>query len=107
MVASGNMTGTNLDNYYSSFISFCSMRTVILLAELNNIEIRTGDIRNAYLTARNTEKIVFNSGTGFSPFKYTVRLLLIKTALYGLKSSGARLHSSLSYSLTALNLSLT
>ena len=63
MVASGNMTGPNLNTYYSSVISLRSVRTIVFLAELNNIETCTGDIRNTYLTARNNEKIVLNSGT--------------------------------------------
>ena len=51
MVVSVNMTGHNIDSYYASVISLCSMRTVVLLAELNNIDTRTGGISNAYLTA--------------------------------------------------------
>ena len=52
MVASGNMTGPNLDTYYSSVISLHSESTVVLLDVLNVINIRTGVISNAYLTAR-------------------------------------------------------
>ena len=59
------MTGPNPDTYYSSVISLCSMRTVVFLAELNNIETRPGYNSNDYLTAHTTENIVFNSGTNF------------------------------------------
>ena len=52
MVASVNMTGPNLDTYYSSFIPPHSKKTVVLLDVLNVIKIRTDDISNAYLTAR-------------------------------------------------------
>ena len=69
------------------------MRTVFFLSELNNIETCTVDISNAYLTARTTENIVFNAGTKFAPFGHAGHLLIIKTVLYGLKSSGARFHS--------------
>ena len=62
MVASVNMTGPNLDTYYSRVISLRSVGSVVFLSELNNIETRTGDISNAYLTAHTTEKILFNSG---------------------------------------------
>ena len=44
------------------------MRTVVFLAELNDIEIRTYDISNTYLTAFTKEKIVFNSGPELAPF---------------------------------------
>ena len=102
MVPAGNMTGPNIDTYYSSVISLRSMHTIIFLAELNDIKIFTGDISNAYLTACTTEKIVFDSIPYFSPSVHVVHLLLIKNALYGLKTSGARFHSLLSDYLTAL-----
>ena len=102
MVASGNMTRTNIDSYYSSVISLQSMSTFVFLDELNDIEICTGDISNAYLTARTIAKIYFDSGPKFYPFGHTGHLLLIKTALFGIKSLGARFHSHLSDSLTAL-----
>ena len=100
-VASSNMTWPNIDTYYYIVISLRSMRTIVFLAELNNIETHTCDISNAYLTARNTEKIVFNAGTDFSPFGNAGHLLLTKTSLYGLKGSGVSFHSLLSYLLKA------
>ena len=63
MVASGNMTGTNLDTYSYSVISLCSMRTVFFFSEWKNIDIRTGYIINDYLTARTTDNTVFNAGS--------------------------------------------
>ena len=62
MVASGNMTGPNLETFYSIVISLHSIPTIVLLSELKNIERRTYDISNAHLTARTKENIVFNSG---------------------------------------------
>ena len=62
MVPSGNITGPNIENYFSSVISLISVRTVAFLAELYNIETRTGGIINAYLNAHNRENIVFNTG---------------------------------------------
>ena len=81
--------------YYSSVISLHSMRTVFFLAELNNIETRTGDISNTYRTARTTENILFNAVPEFAPFVHAGHLKLIKTALYGIKSSFVRFHSCL------------
>ena len=102
MVASINMTGTNIDTYYSSSISLRSIRTVVFLSGLNNIETHTGNTSNAYLTARTNDKIVFNAGPKCAPFGRSGHLILINTALYGLKSYGARFHSRLSDDLTAL-----
>ena len=81
MVASGNMTGTNLDTYYSIVVSLHSVRTVVFLSELNNIDIRNSDIINAYLTALTTKKNFFKTGPEFAPFEHSGHLLLIKTAL--------------------------
>ena len=65
MVASVNMTGPNIDTYYSSVIPLCSMRTVVFLAELKNIETCTGDISNSYFTSSTIYKILFNDGPDF------------------------------------------
>ena len=94
MVESGNITGTNIDTYCFSVISLRSIRTVVFLYELNNIDTRTGDTSNAHLNARTTEK--------FAPFGHYGHLLLKTTALYVLKSYGARFHSRFSDDLTAL-----
>ena len=102
MVASVNMTGPNIDTYYSSVIPLCSMRTVVFLAELKNIETCTGDISNSYFTSSTIYKILFNAGPDFSPFRHTSHLLHIKTLLYDLRGSGSRFHYCLSDALTAL-----
>ena len=81
MVASENVTGNNLGTYYSSFISLRYVHTVVFLVELNDIEIRTGDIINSYLTVCTTENIFFNAGAEFAPFVHVGHLLLINTAL--------------------------
>ena len=92
MAASGNMNGTNFEIHYSSIISICSMRTVVFLDELNNTKTHTGDIINAYLNERTTEKILFNAGSDFVPFGHDCHLLLIRNALYGLNIYGYRFH---------------
>ena len=78
------------------------MRTVVLLSDLNNIETCTGDISNAYLNSHTIEKIVFNTGPEFATFGHAGHLILIKTTLYGLKNSSARLHYVLSDAPTTL-----
>ena len=78
------------------------MLTIFFLDELINIDTRTGCISNVYLTASTADKIVFDTGPQFAPFGNAGHLLLINTALYGLKSYGSILHYCLSYALTAL-----
>ena len=102
MVASSNITGPNIDTYYSIVILLRSMHTFVFLAELNNTDTHNGDISKSYLNAHTTEKIVLNSGPEFAPFVHAFHLLLINTELYGLKSYGARFHSRLSYALIDL-----
>ena len=51
LVAGGHLTGPNMDTYYSSVVSLRSMRMVIFLSELNDLELCAGDIGNAYLEA--------------------------------------------------------
>ena len=63
MVDSGNMARPNIDTYYYSVISLCSMRTVVFIYGLNIIDTHTGDISNAYLNTCTTEKVVFNNRT--------------------------------------------
>ena len=92
MVASSNIAGPNLDTYYSSVISLCSMCTIIFLSELNNIDTCTCEISNAYLTASTTQKIEFNDGPEFATFWHAGHFLLINTTLYGLKISVDRFH---------------
>ena len=102
MVVYVKITGPNLDTYYSSIISLCSICTVSFLDELNDMNICTSDISNDCLTARTTEYIVFNSGPEVVPFGHAGHLLMIKTALYVIKISGASLHSRLSDVLTTV-----
>ena len=102
MVDSGNMNGPNLDTHYSIVISLRSMRTVVLLDELNNIETCTGDISNTYMTEQTTEKIVFNAGPKFAPFVHAGHLMTINTSLYVFNSSSVRFHSQISDALAAL-----
>ena len=77
------------------------MFTIFYLSELNNIETYADDISNSYLTTCNNEKIVFSSGRKFSPFTHIGHLILIKTVLYGIKSSVDSFHSWLSDTLSA------
>ena len=64
-----------------------SVRIVFLLASLNDIDIFTCDIVDAYLNAKCREKFWTEAGTYFGTEKGMVMIIAI--ALYGLKSSGA------------------
>ena len=67
--------------------SLMGVRMVTLLAELNDMELWSTDIGNAYLESYPKEKVVFIAGPEFGELQG--HLLVIVKALYGLRSSGA------------------
>ena len=56
-VARGHMTEAPAVLTYASVVSRESVRIALTLAALNDLEVKTSDIMNAYLTASVTEKI--------------------------------------------------
>jgi hypothetical protein len=87
LVAGGHTTEAPATITYASVVSRESVRIALLLAALNDVEVKTADIENAYITAPNAEKIYTVLGPEFGleagKKAYVVR------ALYGLKSAGA------------------
>ena len=93
LVADGHRTKTPASLTYSSVVSRDSVRICLLLAALNGLQVKSADIKNAYLTAPPREKLYTWAGPEFGhnegkPF-------IITKALYGLKSSGASFRSFL------------
>ena len=78
---------------YSSVVSRDSVRILLLVASLNDLYVLVCDIQNAYLTAKCREKIYTIAGPEFGSEEGSV--MIIKMALYGLKSSGAAFRSIL------------
>ena len=94
MVADGHLTETPLDSVYSGVVSLRSLRIVLFLAELNDLELYGADVSNAYLEAETKEKVYIIGSEGFGELEG--HTLVIYKALYGLKSSGKRWHERLS-----------
>ena len=65
-----------------------------MLAALNDLEVKTSDIYNAYLTAPCSEKIWTTLGSEFGPDLAGKKYLVVR-ALYGLKSAGASFRNHL------------
>ena len=63
---------------------------VTFLAKLNDLKIWQTDVGNAYLEAETKEKVYVIAGSEFG--EQEGNILVIKRALYGLKSSGLRCH---------------
>ena len=66
------------------------LRIVLFLAELNDLEVWSTDVGNAYLEAETNEKVYIIAGPEFGSRRD--HILIIRKALYGLKTSGARWH---------------
>ena len=86
-VAGGHMTEAPKTLTYASVVSRESVRIALTLAALNDLNVKTADIENAYLTAPVSEKIWCILGPEFGDD--TGATAIIVRSLYGLKSAGA------------------
>ena len=81
------MTETPATMTYASVISLESVRLALMLSALKFIEVKCGDVDNAYITAPITEKSWSILGPEFGADAR--RKSIIFRALFGLNSSGA------------------
>ena len=86
-VADGHKTKTPSAITYSTVVSRDSVRICLTIAALNDLEVLAADVENAYLTAPCRERVWMRAGPEFG--NREGKILIIKQALYGLKSSGA------------------
>ena len=93
LVGGGYTTETPSSIIYSSVVSRDSVRILLTLAALIDLDILACDIQNAYLTAKCREKIYTVAGPEFGSEEGTP--MIVEMALYGLKSSGAAFRSKL------------
>jgi Reverse transcriptase (RNA-dependent DNA polymerase) len=81
------MTVTPASITYAGVVSRDSVRIAFLIAALNNLDILSCNIGNAYLNAPCWEKIWFQAGKECG--EDAGKAMVLQTALYGLKSAGA------------------
>lgn len=86
-MAGGHKTDLPTSQTYPSVVLQDTVRIAFVIAALNDLDVMSCDIGNAYLNAPCREKIWCVAGTEFGSNKGKV--LLVVRALYGLKSSGA------------------
>jgi hypothetical protein len=79
-----------------------SVRIAFLIAALNELEIKSIDIGNAYLNAPAREKVYTTAGLEFGLGKVG-RPVIIQQASYGLKTSGAAWHAQLMETLHSMD----
>ena len=94
LCADGNLTDAPVESVYSGVVSIRGFRLVLFLAELNKLDLWATDIGNAYLEAKTNEKVYIVAGPEFGA--RAGHILIVRKALYGLRSSGARWHDRFS-----------
>ena len=100
-VANGNQTADIEPAWtYSSVVSRESVRIAFLHAALNDLDVMGCDVSNAYLNAKCREKLWVRAGPEFGNDEGTV--MIIRKALYGLKSAGKSWRNMLAESLEAM-----
>ena len=97
LVAGGHMTETPATLTYLSVVSRDSVRIALTIAALNDLQVMSCDIQNAYLTADCREKIWTYAGPEFGSEQGSI--MFVRKALYGLKSSGAAFRAHLAETL--------
>ena len=90
------MTGVNEDTYYNSVVSLWSTRMLIFSADMKNLEMCSGDVGNAYFDEYTHDNIFFIIGNDVEFIGHNGHTMLISTALYEMKTSGARWHDNFS-----------
>ena len=93
LVAGGHMTKAPATITYASVVSRETVRIALLMAALNDLNVKVGDVLNAYITAPITEKVWTVLGPEFGT-DVGKRAIIVR-ALYGLKSAGAAFRAHL------------
>ena len=93
LVADGHLTKEPVESIYFGVVSLRSLRMVVFLSQLNDLEIWGADVGNAYLEAYTDEKLCIMAGPEFKELQG--HLLIMVKALYGTRSGGARWHDRL------------
>ena len=86
MVDGGHITKIPNSIIYSSVVSRNSVRIMIMIAALNNLDLQAADTKKAYLTSPCRENIW--KKTGPESVMDEGKVFIVVRALYGLKSSG-------------------
>ena len=90
LVIGGNVINSSQHTTYSSTVQDISTRLLQLVAVQNNLGIMTGDIANAFCTAPCAEKIWSTAGPEFGEQHGST--IVLKRALYGLKTASKSFH---------------
>ncbi len=87
LVAAGHLTKAPATITYASVVSREIVRLALTFASFNDLEVKVGDVLNAYITAPVKKKVWTILGPEFG--LDSGKSAIIVHALYGLKSTGA------------------
>ncbi len=93
LVAGGHKTKAPATITYASVVSRETVRLALTVAALNDLEVKVGDVLNAYITAPVKENGWTVLGPEFG--QDTGQSAIVVRALYGLKSAGAAFQAHL------------
>ena len=102
LVADGHKTDTPTSVACSSVVSRDSVRIILLIAALNDLDLKAADVENAYLTAPCKEKMWMKAGPEFGSDENSISIA--SKALCGLKVVDR--HSGPTFLLFWMNLDL-
>ena len=103
--ADGHKTGAPASVTYSTVVSRDSVRILLTVAALNDLNVLGADVQNAFLTAPNKEKVWMIAGPEFGVDEG--KTCLVVKALYGLKSASFSSRSFMAEKLTQLGFQST
>jgi hypothetical protein len=98
--ADGHKTGAPASVTYSTVVSRDSVRILLTIAALNDLDILGADVQNAFLTAPNKEKCWMVAGPEF--VSEECKTFLVVKALYGLKSASFSFRSYMAEKLASM-----
>ena len=93
LVSDGHLTKEPVESIYSGVVSLRSLRMVVFLSQLNDLEIWGADVGNAYPEAYTDEKLCIIAGPEFKELQGHLSIMI--KALYRTRSGGARWHDRL------------
>jgi Reverse transcriptase (RNA-dependent DNA polymerase) len=89
LVAGGHLVDAMDNSIYSSTVKGISVRMIHVIAHAQQLKLLCGDVGNAYVNAYTNELVYCRAGPEFGE-KLSGMIVIIRKALYGLRSSSER-----------------
>jgi hypothetical protein len=106
LVAGGHLVDSLDNNVYSSTVKDISVRVLHVIAHRMKLKLLCGDVGNAYVNAYTNELVYSKCGKEFGP-ELEGKTVIIRKALYGLRTSSERWWSHFADTLRGLGFTNT